>query len=166
MARSLSQTLIRESRVVVRDLSLSGIISRPPPLKLIGVRLRSGRPEAGQLVEVDLGAVADGSTVEVEVLSIRRLEEAIQSYVIKKAAPGWLPFAPGASYWVPPGSQGLGEVDLVDRPDNPLTEEFRRRRTSGREWPSSSFFFDGGMPELSSKLSIRDMTAAQSDDED
>lgn len=113
---------------------------------------------------MEVGVGDDGTTVEVELLSIRRLEEAIQSYVIKQAAPGWLPFAPGASYWVPPGSR-LSEVDVVDGPDNQPAEDLRGRRTSGG-WPSSSFFLDGGMSEFSSKMFTRDMTAAQSDDED
>ncbi|KAG0479934.1 hypothetical protein HPP92_010552 [Vanilla planifolia] len=163
MARFVSQTL-------ARGLSLSGItsrgIARPPPSRTIVLRQRSGRPEMGQLLVVDLGSGNDGGNVEAEVLTIRKLEEAIQGFFIEKAAPRWLPFVPGASYWVPPGNRGLGKLDRLDRQENKLTREEALSRTTGHGWPSMSFFVDGAMVQAQYPVKMLVPVTATSDDEE
>ncbi|PKU63910.1 uncharacterized protein LOC110113205 [Dendrobium catenatum] len=170
MARFISQTLVRDSEILVREVAFPGIrygiITRSTPSQLVSVRLRSSRPKAKQLSALDLGGGSDASTVEVEVLTLKRIEDAIQSFVIKKAAPGWLPFAPGASYWAPPVLQGLSEVDIFHRPENLLTKEEKLSRTTVCGWPSSSYFVDGVIPVHSTMISTPKVTAIQSDDEE
>ncbi|PKA65806.1 hypothetical protein AXF42_Ash017331 [Apostasia shenzhenica] len=165
MARILSQTLIRESQTLCRDLSplgnvLCGIrssgIPRPPSSRLFAVRLRSGLPEVGQLLEIDLGPASENANVEVEVIGLGRLEDAIRGLVVQKSAPGWLPFAPGSSYWVPPKprGKGLGVLDLLGPPAKLLTKEEVLSRNSERGWPSSSYYVDGKISEIPSSLCI------------
>jgi len=36
---------------------------------------------------------------EVEVLGLRKLEDALHSIIVRQSAPDWLPFVPGSSYW-------------------------------------------------------------------
>ncbi|XP_020578920.1 uncharacterized protein LOC110023717, partial [Phalaenopsis equestris] len=77
------------------------------------------------LLELALGIGSEAITVKVdkEVLTMKSLQDAIQSFVIKKAEPGWLPFSPGASYRAPPSPESLTESDPFDRLDNLLTME-------------------------------------------
>ncbi|XP_020589960.1 uncharacterized protein LOC110031209 [Phalaenopsis equestris] len=179
MARFLSRTLIRESQSVGRELSPSshclgyvgpGVVVRPLPWRFVGVRLRSDRPEVGQLIEVELGQGTDSTNVEVEVLSLRRLEDAIQVLVIQKSAPAWIPFVPGSSYWVPPRPRGHGfELGVIARSEKSLTEEEALSRTTRRGWPSSSYFVDGVLPDHhSTKIFSMAVagSAAQSDEEE
>ncbi|KAI0511075.1 hypothetical protein KFK09_011697 [Dendrobium nobile] len=179
MARVLSQTLIRESQSLARDLPPSGLrlcsvrrggVLRPLPWRLAGIRLRSDRPEVGQLLEIDLGQGTDATNVEVEVLSMRRLEDAIQVLVVQKSAPAWVPFVPGSSYWVPPRPRGHGfGLGIVARAEKSLTEEEALSRTTQRGWPSSSYFVDGVMPDHHSTkiLSMSEGgSSAQSDEEE
>ncbi|KAG0448772.1 hypothetical protein HPP92_027674 [Vanilla planifolia] len=160
MGRFLIQTLSR-------GIKLSGIrfhcIPRPPPSRIFGVRMRSGLPEAGRVIEFDLGSGSDGVNVEPELLTLQKLEDAIQGFFIEKAAPGWLPFVSGASYWAPPEAWRLGKLDIVDRPSISLTHEEELSRTTSHGWPSLPYFVDGVMTQRSTKISI---TIAKSDDEE
>jgi hypothetical protein len=49
------------------------------------------------------------------VVGIRRLEEAIHGVMVRRAAPDWLPFVPGGSFWVPPLRRPHGVAELVGR---------------------------------------------------
>ncbi|XP_066325764.1 uncharacterized protein [Miscanthus floridulus] len=70
------------------------------------------------LTEEDAGSSAHGSSPSspsVEVVGIRRLEEAIHGVMVRRAAPDWLPFVPGGSFWVPPLRRPHGVAELVGR---------------------------------------------------
>ncbi|KAK9097754.1 hypothetical protein Syun_024799 [Stephania yunnanensis] len=138
MAKSLfSHTLIRISSSSPR---------RPPPLltgassasRFVNLRSRSSGSEKSQLIEVDLDQ--DG---EVEVMGMRRIEDAIHSLMLRRAAPDWLPFVPGSSYWVPPRKRPYGIAELIGRLANPMSEDESLSLTNVRGWPSSAYFIEG-----------------------
>lgn len=68
------------------------------------------------------GAGAGEFSGYMEALGFRRLDDAIHSAVVRNAAPDWLPFLPGSSYWVPP-NRGADKkfVDLIGNLMNPMT---------------------------------------------
>ncbi|KAG9445041.1 hypothetical protein H6P81_016381 [Aristolochia fimbriata] len=91
---SRSQTLVRDSYSCLSRKSPSF----PPLYRLSSQRNRSSKqPEKRQLIEVEI----DGDS-EVEVMGLRRLEDAIHNVIIRRLTPECLPFLPGASYWIPP----------------------------------------------------------------
>ncbi|KAJ4963517.1 hypothetical protein NE237_023456 [Protea cynaroides] len=139
MARALSQTLMRVSSSPSFLSSKAQLLA--PSSRFINHRNRSNRSEKAQLVEVDLD-----SDNEVEVLGLRRLEEAIHGIIVRRSAPDWLPFVPGSSYWVPPRRRPSGFLDLVGKLANPLTEEELLSLTTVRGWPSSAYFVEGASP--------------------
>lgn len=132
MARILSQTLIRESQALIHDAAPS---SRSPYFasRFINSRGQSKRPEKAQLVELDLGPEEQPES-ESGPASMRRLREAIHAVVIRRAAPDWLPFVPGSSYWIPPAPP---------RKASAMTEEEEMSLSSLRGWPSFSYFVEG-----------------------
>lgn len=95
-----------------------------------------------RLIEVDLDSSSSESG-EIEVLGLKKLEDAIHSIFVRRLAPDWLPFRPGSSYWVPPKRPTDNIVELVEKLTNPLTEEESLSLSSARGWPSSSFFLGG-----------------------
>jgi len=129
MARRITQTLARLSSSPTTSLEL-------PQLSLSSRKLFSSK---AQLIEVDLGT--EGG--EVEVLGLKRLEDAIHSIIVRRLAPDWLPFRPGSSYWVPPKRHTGNILELVGKLTNPLTEEESLSLSSARGWPCSSFFVEG-----------------------
>ncbi|KAK1418360.1 hypothetical protein QVD17_27503 [Tagetes erecta] len=131
MARLFSQTLIRTTASSSNPLQ---------PFKL-ALSQFSSRSSKSQLIEVDLESESD-----VEVLGLRKLEDAIHSIIVRQSAPDWLPFVPGSSYWVPPrrhrrDSQGI--VSLLRKFSKPLTDEESMAVSSSRGWPSSAYFIEG-----------------------
>ncbi|KVI01429.1 uncharacterized protein LOC112500800 [Cynara cardunculus var. scolymus] len=137
MARFLSQTLIRTTSSASNSLQT---------FKL-GISMEhrfSSQSGKAQLIEVDLES--DG---EVEVLGLRKLEDAIHSIIVRQSAPDWLPFVPGSSYWVPPRRHRPDSLGMIN-----VLRKFRRRSrdaeteesmavSSSRGWPSSAYFFEG-----------------------
>ncbi|EPS72062.1 hypothetical protein M569_02702, partial [Genlisea aurea] len=60
------------------------------------------------LIELDPDAAASSSlndstdsSAGVIAIGISRLEDAIHGIIVRRAAPDWLPFLPGFSYWMP-----------------------------------------------------------------
>lgn len=113
------------------------------------------------------GGTGDPATVQAKK-GMRRLEDAIHMVLVRRAAPDWLPFVPGASYWVPPMPRPLGVADLLagsvhtaERGAAAMTKEEALSFTSVRGWPSAAYFMEGKFPV---KRSRKDGT--QTDDEE
>ncbi|KAM0943264.1 hypothetical protein DsansV1_C13g0120401 [Dioscorea sansibarensis] len=137
-----------------------------PSARLLAVRRYSGRSKkevVGKLVEIDLEEESTAtSKAEVEILRVRRLEDAIHGIIVRRAAPDWLPFRPGSSYWVPPRSRSLGLVELVEK--LAMSEEERLSFSSVRGWPSLDYFVQG-VPPRHVKKNIKAVIAQSDDDE-
>lgn len=148
MAGSLRQALVRRSPL------LSAV---RPSLSLLSRALSDSSFRKGQLVEIDLSdsdaevttaSAGEGSDSAEEEISanpggMSRLDEAIHSIVAQRAAPDWLPFLPGSSYWVPPMKKGLS-YQVVEIMGGALSKEERLSYTTGRGWPSSTSHFMEG----------------------
>lgn len=83
---------------------------------------------------------------EEEKAALRRLEEAVQRVIVRKAQPRWIPLVPGGSYWVPPTSAANGFARVVaDLVKDSKAKEVGGSRlwNSSRGWPSSAQFFIG-----------------------
>ncbi|MFS7932786.1 hypothetical protein Hanom_Chr04g00372031 [Helianthus anomalus] len=110
MARFLPQTLIQTTPSTSLQIFKSNRFSTPP--------------EKSQLVEIDLELESD-----VEVLGLRKLEDAIHNIIVRQSAPDWLPFVPGSPYWVPPpsshrhGSESHDLFQVLKKVANPLTDD-------------------------------------------
>jgi hypothetical protein len=140
MARLLAQTLARPALN-----SLRGLATKVEVIEI-------------DLSEEDAGAAAPSPNASsVELVGIRRLEEAIHGVMVRRATPDWLPFVPGGSFWVPPvrrphgvaelmgriaAAGGDGAVEMVEL-DAPMTEEEALSFSTARGWPSASYFVDG-----------------------
>ncbi|XP_021725004.1 uncharacterized protein LOC110692307 [Chenopodium quinoa] len=105
-----------------------------------------------RLIEVDLDSASDGG--EIEVIGLKKLEDAIHGIFVRRLAPDWLPLRPGSSYWVPPKRSSDNIVEIVERLTNPLTEEESLSLSSASGWPSSSFFFQGSVPDHSTPVKV------------
>ncbi|KAH6826585.1 hypothetical protein C2S53_020797 [Perilla frutescens var. hirtella] len=143
-----------------------------PPTALISHRHRSSKPRHAQLIELDLDAASpsqpDSSeppTAEVVTLSMKKLEEAIHSIIVRRAAPDWLPFLPGYSYFVPPRAASTrnhpagGMIEAIHRLTSYeatrnhrlhhqlLSEDEQMSLLSAKGWPSSTYFIEGTSPQ-------------------
>ncbi|CAL5030173.1 unnamed protein product [Urochloa decumbens] len=116
-----------------------------------------------EFVEIDLseeppsssssggGGAGDSAKLQAQ-MGMRRLEDAIHGVLVRRAAPDWLPFVPGASYWVPPMPRPLGVADLLGpavytaRGAPVMTAEEAMSFTTVRGWPSAAYFVDGKFP--------------------
>lgn len=131
------------------SLSLSrcrfAAISLLPSSRSIFFRSQSSnrRSNLGELIEIDIAASQSQSQSQSDPLS-QKLEDAVHRIMVRRAAPDWLPFLPGASYWVPPRrSQSHGIAKLVEKLANPIGDEESISISSGRGWPSSDYFIKG-----------------------
>ncbi|CAI0410125.1 unnamed protein product [Linum tenue] len=140
MARSLSSSrTYLAAAAAATSRSSSSAASSPSSASFRCLALRSNSNLPNNNAEP---AVADESTDPL----LRKLEDAIHRIIVRRAAPDWLPFLPGTSYWVPPHRSDagcLGIAQLVEKLANPLTDEESRSVTSVRGWPSSDYFIKG-----------------------
>ncbi|CAA6671153.1 unnamed protein product [Spirodela intermedia] len=155
MARILSRALVGESQVLVRERHpLFHIRSVAPSSRLLNLRGRSDRSEK----------IAEIFEVELETDDARRLEDVIYGIVVRRAAPDWLPFLPGSSYWVPPRKRSHGLVELLGRVSSPMTEEDFMSLRSVRGWPCPAHLKGDVSPDSVDK-NLKE-TIVQSEDED
>lgn len=128
MARSLSQ--LRTHLSILSNTHSSAT-------RLVNLRHRSNSPEI--LFSGDIPAE------EIEKVAIKNLEEAIHKIIVKKSEPDWIPFVPGASYWVPPKSKSQGLAHVVGKlaGNKRVDKSFSLSSNRNRGWPSSAHFFKG-----------------------
>jgi hypothetical protein len=140
------------ARLPVRTLTLA----RPEAVARLGPsRALSSKVE---FVEIDLSEEsaassggAGGSVDDAAApMRMQRLEDAIHGVLVRRAAPDWLPFVPGGSYWVPPIPRQLGVADLLGGAvytskggGSVLTKEEAMCLTTPRGWPSAAYFVEG-----------------------
>ncbi|CAN1306032.1 hypothetical protein LINPERPRIM_LOCUS26699, partial [Linum perenne] len=77
---------------------------------------------------------------------VRQFEDAVHRIIVRRAAPDWLPFLPGSSYWVPSARSSAGSfgiAHLIQNLANPMTHEEAFSVTTVRGWPSSNYFIKG-----------------------
>ncbi|GAB4849944.1 hypothetical protein Ancab_029244 [Ancistrocladus abbreviatus] len=132
MARSLSQTIAK-----LTPLSLSN----SSPSRLLTLRHRTNLPEKSNRIDIELG-----SDAEMERIAIQKLEDAIHRIIIKRSQPKWLPFVPGASYWVPPKSKARGFAEVISKLAVSVNKDEAMSLATDRGWPSSEYFFKGASP--------------------
>lgn len=133
MARSFSPSVFRCRFAAVSLLPSSQTIF----FRSQSSNRRSNR--GGELNEIDTAALKSQSDP-----LIQKLEDAVHRIMVRRSAPDWLPFVPGASYWVPPPrSQTHGIAKLVEKLANPIAEEESLSISSVRGWPSSDYFIKG-----------------------
>ncbi|KQJ84449.1 uncharacterized protein LOC100826622 [Brachypodium distachyon] len=144
------------ARLIARTLTLA----RPaaPRSSLRPVRAFSAKVE---FIEIDLSEESPSSSSGVagdsteEPMGMGRLNAAIHGVIVRRAAPDWLPFAPGGSYWVPQMRRPLGVSDLVGQVvytakgavgAAAFTEEEAMCFTTLQGWPSAAYFVEGKFP--------------------
>ncbi|CAK7323780.1 unnamed protein product [Dovyalis caffra] len=137
MARSLSISLTKACYLTSSSSSSPTRYS----YRLLTLRAQSNIPNRINQLETD-----DSSSSSPSDPLLRMLEDAIHRIIVRRAAPDWLPFLPGSSYWVPPSrstSGSLGIAHLVEKLANPLSDEESLSTTTVRGWPSSDYFVKG-----------------------
>ncbi|XP_078171035.1 uncharacterized protein LOC144565220 [Carex rostrata] len=185
MARILSQALTlvqkRTQNLAQKALVPSSLLLRRAQSSRSGKN--KGELIEGELIEIEIrsnlseedqGNPASDSDTDSDtrstLIGIKRLEEAIQGVIVKRSAPDWLPFVPGASYWVPPFKKPIGVMELVSRVANErgeivvMSEEESLSFSSANGYPSSTYFLEGGPPHPVKKISRK--IASQTDDEE
>lgn len=103
------------------------------------VRCLSSLPESSSLVELA------ASEAEAEAKAVEKIEDVIHGIIVKRSKPDWLPFVPGASYWVPPRRTSYGVAEIVHNLANALTDEEYLSLTTLQGWPSSAFYIHNGI---------------------
>ncbi|GAB4859025.1 hypothetical protein Ancab_010493 [Ancistrocladus abbreviatus] len=112
--------------------------------RILPHRNRSSISTKAQLIEVDLQTSADygGRAAKVELLGIKKVEEVLHNIIVRRSAPDWLLFVPGAFHWVPHKPSANSFVELVGKLTNPLSKKERLSLTTVHGLPSSSFFIE------------------------
>ncbi|KAG2323944.1 hypothetical protein Bca4012_038273 [Brassica carinata] len=156
MSRSLSLSLSKGR------LTAAAASSLLPSSHLLSFRSQSS-DSRGDLHEIDTASPSDPL--------IQKLEDAVHRIFVRRAAPDWLPFVPGASYYVPPpgsGSQTHGIAQLVAKLANPLTDEETLSTSSSHGWPSSDYFLKGVQPPrlMETNIETSSNTEYHSEDEE
>ncbi|KAG9134720.1 hypothetical protein Leryth_001033 [Lithospermum erythrorhizon] len=103
------------------------------------------KPHQAQLIELDLDSSASASASD----GFRKLEEVLQSIIARRAAPDWLPFLPGYSYYVPPPPPSNSLIEVLGRLSSSQLSNSRNSRDeimafgTNQGWPSSDYFIEG-----------------------
>lgn len=172
------------SRILAQSLPRSSLA---PPTALFGLhRHRSTKSHRAQLIEIDTDQPdTPEAAAEVIAFGIRKLEDAIHSIIVRRAAPDWLPFLPGYSYWVPPRASAslrpdqpsgsmievigkLASSDLIrSRPPalDLLSDDEQKAFSSTKGWPSSEFFLQGTSPVHPIPMMNLEMKLQDNDDQ-
>ncbi|KAL6575239.1 hypothetical protein OROMI_012524 [Orobanche minor] len=152
------------SRILFQSLTRPSL--RFPISLISNHRHHSNKAHHAQLIELDLESASSSqydspeAAAEVIRVGIKKLEEAIHSIIVRRAAPGWLPFLPGYSYWVPPHATSMRShsannmIEVVRKLASPeamrngrlqeelLTEDEQMSFMSAKGWPSSAVFIE------------------------
>ncbi|XP_057806455.1 uncharacterized protein LOC131021325 [Salvia miltiorrhiza] len=183
------------SRILSPSLPRSSLAH--PTALLTAHRHRSTKSHRAQLVEIDAEQPdSPEATAEVIAFGIRKLEDAIHSIIVRRAAPDWLPFLPGYSYWVPPRASSsspfntdqpagtmmevigkLASSDMVmyrGPAADVLSDDEQKAFSSSKGWPSSAFYLQETSPvhpipvvKLEMKIQDKDeQVKSRSDSED
>ncbi|RRT71900.1 hypothetical protein B296_00033690 [Ensete ventricosum] len=137
---------------MARLLSARTLAGASPSLttaaRTISLRRLSGRPDekVEELFEQEIEE--EDPSPEIEVLGMRRLEEAIHAIIVRRFAPDWLPFIPGSSYWVPRRGRPPGVVELVSSLSTPLTVDKLMSFTSDLVLSPSAYFVEGNEADI------------------
>ncbi|KAL1549528.1 hypothetical protein AAHA92_17626 [Salvia divinorum] len=155
MSRILSQSLARASL-------------RP---SITHHRHRSTKPGHAQLIELDLDPASPSQP------GIKGLEDAIHSIIVRRAAPDWLPFLPGHSYWVPStrNSPAAGMIQALHKLTSSeaepttlrhelLSEDEQMSLLSAKGWPSSTYFIQGTSPHHPIQIMVLSDTSNSKDE--
>ena len=97
-------------------------------------------PHFEEFIQTSILSGRYNNASEVIRSGLRLLEDVIYNIVIRRSQPDWLPFVPGASYWVPPRKRPVGVVRIMQRITEPLSDEEEKSLTTVRGWPSSSYY--------------------------
>lgn len=147
-------------------MALSRILSQSLPRaslrpSITHHRHRSSKPRHAHLIELELdldAASPDSPDPDVAAFTIRAFEEALHTIIVRRAAPDWLPFLPGHSYWVPPRARNTPAASMIEALQklNPsqaarnhrlhhefLSEDEQMSLVSAKGWPSSTYFIEG-----------------------
>uniref|UniRef100_A0A1J3FGP6 Uncharacterized protein n=1 Tax=Noccaea caerulescens TaxID=107243 RepID=A0A1J3FGP6_NOCCA len=159
MARSFSPSLS------LSRCRLAAAASLLPSSRTILIRSQSSNRRSnrvGELYEIDIAAASQSQSDPL----LQKLEDAVHGIMVRRSAPDWLPFVPGASYWVPPPrSQTHGIAKVVEKLANPIGDEESISISSGRGWPSSDYFINGVQPQ-SVETEMASNSGCHSEDEE
>ncbi|XP_054780289.1 uncharacterized protein LOC129296281 [Prosopis cineraria] len=146
------------ARSIARSLTLS-TKSMSPYSRLLPCRYQSHQPS-------DLADADSASSSSNTDPHIRKLEDAIHCIMVRRSAPDWLPFYPGASYWVPPPSTpSNGLAYLLHNLTDPLAHHDSSSLASPGAWPSPSYFIQGAAPHPT-EIEATSNCNSQSEDEE
>ncbi|EOA35835.1 hypothetical protein CARUB_v10021076mg [Capsella rubella] len=136
-----------------------------PSSQTFFVRSQSSNRRSNRIVELyEIDTAASQSQSDP---LLHKLEDAVHRIMVRRSAPDWLPFVPGASYWVPPPrSQTHGIAKLVEKLANPISDEESISISSVRGWPSSDYFIKGVVEPQSMETETASKTASHSEDEE
>lgn len=140
MARLFSQTLISAAAVPFFP-TISSHLSATGKPKLIHRHLFS-LADSNSYIELSQ------AEAEAEARVVKKIEDAMHTIIIKRSRPDWLPFVPGASYWVPQRRHSYGVAEIVHQLSNPLTEEQLNSLITFQGWPSSAFYLSHGIHRI------------------
>ncbi|KAL3640233.1 hypothetical protein CASFOL_015201 [Castilleja foliolosa] len=128
---------------------------------------KSRRAQLNDLTEIDQASSSSADpgrdiSADTIALGMKRIEDAIHNIIVRRAAPDWIPFLPGYSYWVPPrassvrrsGAASESMVDVIGKfsalrvkrnqrvPFDLLSEDENMSFSSTKGWPASSFYIE------------------------